>query len=260
MPSACDHSWIRSVPSELWLSERATLVLKRPMRCGADGLAVTVVERGPFVLHREDAALTKIVRERLERFRVELRTQTTVASIESGPCRGRSLRSGDPGGRPASECRDRRTRRASSSGAPEPSKSTSVCRRISAVSLPRATARRRCTWSPAGPTYIPLGTTANKMGRVAGANAAGRAERFAGIVGTAIVGVFGLGVATTGLSLEQARREGFSPVSARVTAPSRATLLPRESHSLWNWSRRRAIAGYWAGLCAGKTVWRAAST
>ena len=45
------------------------------------------------------------------------------------------------------------------------------------------------------PAYIPLGTTANKMGRVAGANAAGRRERFGGIVGTAIVSIFGMGVA-----------------------------------------------------------------
>ena len=49
------------------------------------------------------------------------------------------------------------------------------------------------------PTWIPLGTTANKTGRMAGANAAGGRERFAGIVGTSIVGVFGMGFATTGL-------------------------------------------------------------
>jgi len=71
------------------------------------------------------------------------------------------------------------------------------------------------------PTYIPLGTTANKAGRVAGANAAGGRERFGGIVGTSIVGIFGTGFATTGLSVEQARREGFSPVAARIEAQAR---------------------------------------
>jgi len=71
------------------------------------------------------------------------------------------------------------------------------------------------------PTYVPLGTTANKTGRVAGANAAGGRERFGGIVGTSIVGIFGIGFATTGLSAEQARREGFSPVAARIDANSR---------------------------------------
>ena len=46
--------------------------------------------------------------------------------------------------------------------------------------------------------WFPLGATANKPGRVAGANAAGGRERFAGVVGTSIVGIFGMGLATTG--------------------------------------------------------------
>jgi CoA-dependent NAD(P)H sulfur oxidoreductase len=71
------------------------------------------------------------------------------------------------------------------------------------------------------PAYIPLGTTANKAGRVAGANAAGRRERFAGIVGTSIVGIFGMGFATTGFSAEQARAEGFTPVVARIEGRAR---------------------------------------
>ena len=70
--------------------------------------------------------------------------------------------------------------------------------------------------------YIPLGTTANKMGRVAGANAAGARERFPGVCGTAIVRVCGIGVAVTGLSCTHARREGFQPVSARITAREKA--------------------------------------
>jgi NADPH-dependent 2,4-dienoyl-CoA reductase/sulfur reductase-like enzyme len=41
-------------------------------------------------------------------------------------------------------------------------------------------------------------------------------------VGTAIVKIFGMGVALTGLSVDQARRDGFSAVSARITAPGRA--------------------------------------
>ena len=44
------------------------------------------------------------------------------------------------------------------------------------------------------PAYLPLGTTANKMGRVAGSNIAGGRERFPGVVGTAITRAFGLEV------------------------------------------------------------------
>ncbi len=71
------------------------------------------------------------------------------------------------------------------------------------------------------PAWLPLGTTANKMGRVAGAAAAGARERFHGVVGTAIVRVCGLAVAVTGLASELARREGFQPVEANIEAPDR---------------------------------------
>jgi len=71
------------------------------------------------------------------------------------------------------------------------------------------------------PTWIPLSTTANKAGRVAGANAAGGRERFAGIVGTSIVGIFGKAFASTGLTAVQARAEGFSPVAVQVEAKSK---------------------------------------
>jgi NADPH-dependent 2,4-dienoyl-CoA reductase/sulfur reductase-like enzyme len=71
------------------------------------------------------------------------------------------------------------------------------------------------------PVYIPLGTTANKTGRVAGAGAAGKRERFGGVAGTSIVSVFGMGFACTGLSDAQARAEGFSPAAARIEAYSK---------------------------------------
>jgi len=82
------------------------------------------------------------------------------------------------------------------------------------------------------PTYIPLGTTANKAGRVAGANAAGGRERFPGVVGTSIVGIFGMGFATAGYSVEQARAEGFSPIAARIEAQARPRYFPRARRPL----------------------------
>ncbi len=68
------------------------------------------------------------------------------------------------------------------------------------------------------PVWIPLGTTANKMGRIAGANAVGRRERFRGIAGTSIVRACGMGVGLTGLDPARARAEGFQPVWARIQA------------------------------------------
>jgi len=74
--------------------------------------------------------------------------------------------------------------------------------------------------------WIPLGTTANKQGRIAGANAIGARERFAGIVGTAGFRVFDLEVARAGLGLEAARAEGFEPVSVTIRQRSRAHGYP----------------------------------
>jgi len=70
--------------------------------------------------------------------------------------------------------------------------------------------------------WIPLGTTANKMGRVAGSNATGSRERFPGVAGTSIVRICGVGFAFTGLSAAQAKSEGFDPVSTRVEDLDRA--------------------------------------
>jgi NADPH-dependent 2,4-dienoyl-CoA reductase/sulfur reductase-like enzyme len=59
------------------------------------------------------------------------------------------------------------------------------------------------------PAYIPLGSTANKQGRVAGENAAGGTATFRGVVGTTVVRAFDLAVAATGLTAEKARSEGL---------------------------------------------------
>lgn len=72
------------------------------------------------------------------------------------------------------------------------------------------------------PTYVPLGTTANKQGRVAGENAAGGNATFPGIVGTAVTKVFELEVARTGLTQAEARATGFAADSVTITAGSRA--------------------------------------
>jgi NADPH-dependent 2,4-dienoyl-CoA reductase/sulfur reductase-like enzyme len=79
------------------------------------------------------------------------------------------------------------------------------------------------------PAYVPLGTTANKQGRVAGINAADRNAEFAGIVGTAGFKVFDLEVARTGLIEAQAGEAGFDPVSVVVRFPSRSSYYPGAS-------------------------------
>ncbi len=77
-----------------------------------------------------------------------------------------------------------------------------------------------------GGVNIPLGDTANRMGRVAGENIAGGDTVFPGVLGTAITKVFDLGVARTGLSESEAERSDFDYFSTTIETPSRAFYYP----------------------------------
>ncbi len=75
--------------------------------------------------------------------------------------------------------------------------------------------------------YIPLGTTANKQGRVAGLQAAGvDDEIFRGSVGSQLVKVFDLEVGKTGMNEADADREDIRTESASVLWRSRAGYYP----------------------------------
>jgi CoA-dependent NAD(P)H sulfur oxidoreductase len=74
--------------------------------------------------------------------------------------------------------------------------------------------------------YIPLGSTANKQGRVIGMNIAGGCATFAGVVGTAVSKVFDLGVAVTGLSELEAAMMDLETNTVIVEAPDQASYYP----------------------------------
>ena len=59
-------------------------------------------------------------------------------------------------------------------------------------------------------TVLPLAGPANRQGRVAAESIAGRATHFRGVQATAVVGVLGLTVASTGASEKGLRRAGFT--------------------------------------------------
>lgn len=77
-----------------------------------------------------------------------------------------------------------------------------------------------------GPSYIPLGSTANKQGRVAGTNAAGGSATFSGVVGTAITKAFGLGIAITGLTESKARELAQPAAAVTIQHLTRAHYYP----------------------------------
>ncbi|MFA5292108.1 MAG: FAD-dependent oxidoreductase [Phycisphaerae bacterium] len=76
------------------------------------------------------------------------------------------------------------------------------------------------------PSYVPLGSTANKQGRVAATNICGGNDMFGPILGTVACKVFDYNVAVTGLTEFMAKRDGFDVVSVLVPAPDREHFVP----------------------------------
>ena len=74
--------------------------------------------------------------------------------------------------------------------------------------------------------WIPLGDTANKQGRIAGANIVGEGISFPGIIGSAATKVFEYEVARTGLGEIEATTEGFEVETSVIEAGTRAHYYP----------------------------------
>ncbi len=74
--------------------------------------------------------------------------------------------------------------------------------------------------------HVPLGTHANKQGRVIGRNLTGGSDVFAGVVGTAVTTACGLEVGRSGLSVTDAEALGREVVSATVETATRAGYHP----------------------------------
>jgi len=77
-----------------------------------------------------------------------------------------------------------------------------------------------------GETYVPLGTTAHKQGRIAGENAAGGEARFKGSVGTQVLKVFDLVAAGTGLNESEALAGGYRPATIFQTSYDHKNYMP----------------------------------
>jgi NADPH-dependent 2,4-dienoyl-CoA reductase/sulfur reductase-like enzyme len=77
--------------------------------------------------------------------------------------------------------------------------------------------------------HIPLGTHANRHGRVIGINLAGGYATFPGVLGTAVSRVCELEIGRTGLLTSEARDAGFDPVSVTIESTTRAGYFPGRS-------------------------------
>jgi NADPH-dependent 2,4-dienoyl-CoA reductase/sulfur reductase-like enzyme/rhodanese-related sulfurtransferase len=79
---------------------------------------------------------------------------------------------------------------------------------------------------------VPLGSTANKHGRVIGTNIGGGHEEFPGVTGTGIVKVFDCNVGRTGLSETQAHQAGFDVVTCLAPGTDHAGFYPSSKEIL----------------------------
>lgn len=77
------------------------------------------------------------------------------------------------------------------------------------------------------PCYVPLGSTANKQGRVAAINICGGDETFPGVLGSAVCKVFEFTVARTGLTEKDAVAGGWEVITAMAPGPDRAHYMPQ---------------------------------
>jgi len=77
-----------------------------------------------------------------------------------------------------------------------------------------------------GLTYLPLGTTAHKQGRVAGENAIGGHREFAGSLGTQVVKIFDMAASRTGLRDHEAAAAGFDPFTVEFEADDHKAYYP----------------------------------
>jgi NADPH-dependent 2,4-dienoyl-CoA reductase/sulfur reductase-like enzyme len=185
------------------------------------GLAVTVIEQLPSVLPTVDPELGAQVRDELGRNDVRVLANTAVASIErcdgrltvnaeGGPIAGADIALVVVGVKPDTKLGEAAGIDRGAGGALQ------VDRRMQ-TNLAGVYAAGDCAVTYHrmldADTYLPLGTTAHKQGRVAGENAVGGDRRFDGSLGTQVVKVFDLAIARTGLRDDEARAAAFEPLT-----------------------------------------------
>jgi len=202
----------------------------------ARGVRVTQLQRGPEVLSTLDPELGSLVHTELATRGVEVVVDTTVTAIERSEA---GLRvSGLHRGVPFSRSADLvlvvvgvrpNTALLATAGATLGAGGAVVVDEWMRTGLPHVHSAGDGTVTHhrlLGVSYLPLGTTAHKQGRVAGENAVGGDARFTGSVGTQVVKVFDLVAARTGLRDREAARAGFAPVTVAAAADDHKRYFP----------------------------------
>jgi len=188
-------------------------------------LSVTMVEHGASVLKTVDASLGRLVEASLRQHGVKVATGVAVERIAQTETQLQVM--GSEGFSATADLVlvavsvQPQTEVAQAAGIATGERQAIRVTRAMETNVPDIYAAGDCveTWHHLlkAPTYLPLGTTAHKQGRIAGENAVGGHREFAGTLGTQVVKVFDVVVARTGLRDEEARGAGFDPLTVEST-------------------------------------------
>lgn len=199
------------------------------------GLSVTLVERGEQPMSTVDPDMGRLVREALVGLGIDVRTGVTITGLLTERGRVTGLRT-DAGSVPADVVVlgigvRPNTRLAVDAGLPlGPTGAIRTDLRMRVIGVPGVWAAGDCVETlhktSGQPVYVPLGTHANKQGRVAGINIGGGYATFLGVIGTAVTRVCDLEVARTGLLEPEAAAAGFEFITVKVESTNTAGYFP----------------------------------
>jgi NADPH-dependent 2,4-dienoyl-CoA reductase/sulfur reductase-like enzyme len=204
------------------------------------GLAVTQMEQLSEVLPTVDPELGALVHAELAGHGVDVLTGTTVKAITRAQAGqpGRLQVEATADGKAVTRTADMvlvvvgvrpDTALAAEAGAKLGAKGAIAVDKGMRTSLPDVFAAGDCVITHhrlLAETYLPLGTTAHKQGRVAGENAVGGNREFAGSLGTQVVKIFDQAAARTGLRDHEAAPAGFAPVTVGSEADDHKAYYP----------------------------------
>jgi NADPH-dependent 2,4-dienoyl-CoA reductase/sulfur reductase-like enzyme len=193
------------------------------------GASVAVVERGPEILSRLDSEIGALVAGAMRSMGIDVRTGQTVTAVGDTAV---STVGGDIaadlvilgyGVTPNSEL-------GAGAGIETGVRGALVVDRRQKTSADGVWAAGDCCQSlhrvTGRPVYQPLGTVANRQGRVAGINMSGGYATFPGVLGTAVTRICHLEVGRTGLGEADARDAGFETAVTTVESSTAAGYLP----------------------------------
>jgi NADPH-dependent 2,4-dienoyl-CoA reductase/sulfur reductase-like enzyme/rhodanese-related sulfurtransferase len=197
------------------------------------GCRVTVVEMLPQILRMLDWEMARLVERHMESHGVKVMTNTQVTAFEGeGRVNGVLTSQGrlpadlvvlGIGVRPNVELARRAALQIGPTGAIQVDAGMRT-------SDPDIYAAGDCAQSndlvTGKPCYVPMGSTANKQGRVAAINICGGQDEFPGVLGSTVCRVFDFCVARTGLTEAAARQHGYEVTTVLVPESDQPHYMP----------------------------------